>query len=524
MTITYNIQNVTPDLVHTVMLRKFFQMVFMGNDRRSLHIYTATVIGASKETANSKEDESAGFISDLASIPDFRMKFRFMVGNSDNNEIERIYHEDLTESEHGFLDELGCIRKVWGENCEIIIDDQTKLLSKLKEIQNNSSTQAPPSDINKALSASLSRFKLLWTEQTKNGSPKKNLTSLSIHGVYEDSPDEIEASPRDDIACQAAYSIGVPKGISFPKGVELVNWVRTTIQYRYEIDDNNINYTIKHGSHSSTDTTIWAPDFTWYFSPVVKSYIDNHNSIVEVKWKQNTGENACTCPIQKKKVFVPNDKFQNSIDSVPNKMTVDFFYWTQERIRLRQKYRLAAKEILPSAVTFNNLSEINIFLDTADEHSRGNRQFITSILVSFALAFGIDSSRLAEVAPYFGTLFPADILWTALLTIFSLTLINTPVAQSDPSLEKGPSNFLFKHSRGIRKIALWSTVIWMMLVFVILRMNTLSAIVEKNACSISESMQILYWIVLAINCIYLFLWKEQTGGRLWANILGKDIM
>ena len=521
MTITYNIQNVTPNLVHTVMLRKFFQMVFMGNDRRSLHIYTATVIGALKEKTDSLENGSDNFISNLGAIPEFRMKFQFQIGNSDNNEIDRIYHEDLTESDHGFLNEIACIRKVWGEKCEIIIDDQSKLLERLRETQKH----APDLDgKNEIYSADLSKYKLLWTKQTKNGNQRQNLTSLSIHGEYEDSADEIVSSSRDDVAKQSAYTIGVPRGISLPTGMELVNWVRTTIQYRYEIDDNNLNYTIKQSSQPNTDTTVWAPDFTWYFSPVVKSYIDNHNSIVEVKWEQNNGGNVCTCPIQKKKVFVSNDKFQNSIDAVPNKMTVDFYYWTQERIRLRQKYRLAAKEILPTEVTFNNLSEINIFLDTADEHSRGNRQFITSILVSFALAFGIDSTRLSEVAPYFGSWIPADILWTALLTIFSLTLINTPVAQSDSAQGNGMSDFLFKHTRDIRKVALWSGVAWVFLIFVVLRMEIITSMITGISSIIATSMQLLYWAVFLINLVYLYLWKKQTGGRLWANLLGKDIL
>ncbi len=521
MTITYNIQNVTPNLVHTVMLRKFFQMVFMGNDRRSLHIYTATVIGASKEKTDSPENGSDNFISDLGAIPEFRMKFQFQIGNSDNNEIEKIYHKDITTSEHGFLSEIACIRKVWGENCEIIIDNQSKLLDRLRETQK----QAPdPDGKNEIYSADLSKYKLLWTKQTKNGNQRQNLTSLSIPGEYEDSPDEIVSSSRDDVAKQAAYTIGVPRGISLPTGMELVNWVRTTIQYRYEIDDNNLNYTIKQNSQSNTDTTVWAPDFTWYFSPVVKSYIDNHNSIVEVKWEQNNGGNVCTCPIQKKKVFVSNDKFQNSIDTVPNKMTVDFYHWTQERIRLRQKYRLAAKEILPTEVTFNNLSEINIFLDTADEHSRGNRQFITSILVSFALAFGIDSARLAEVSPYLGTWIPADVLWLTLLIIFSLTLINTPVTQSDLAQGNGISDFLLKHTRSIRKFALWCSVAWVFLIFVVLRMEVISARIKEISSIISIVMQISYGGVLLINAVYLYLWKKQTGGRLWANLLGKDIL
>ena len=45
MTVTFNIHNVTNGSESTVLLRKFFQMVFVGNDRKSLHIYTATVLG-----------------------------------------------------------------------------------------------------------------------------------------------------------------------------------------------------------------------------------------------------------------------------------------------------------------------------------------------------------------------------------------------------------------------------------------------------------------------------------------------
>lgn len=521
MTITYNIQNVTPDLVHTVMLRKFFQMVFMGNDRRSLRIYTATVIGASNTINNNLPDKgSSDYISNLTEIEDFRIKFDFLIGNSDNNEIESIWHEDITESENGFLNEISCIRKVWGNDCDIIFDDQSMVLSKLKGLGN-----APDNDESlKKASAELSKYKLLWTKQEKNGKVQTNLSSLSIHGAFQIAADRVEPNPRDDVARKSAYTIGIPKGINLPKGIELVNWVRTTIRYKDEIDDNNLNYTIKKSIQLDNPTTYWAPDFTWYFSPVVKSYIDNQNSIVEVKRQQSSSEYECTCPIQKKKVFASNDKFQNSIDSVPNKMTVDFSFWTQEKIRLRQKYRLAAKEILPSESTFDSLSEINIFLDTADEHSRGNRQFITSILISFALAFGIDSSRLNQVADYFIPCLPADVLWLVILIIFSLTLINTPVAQSDPTKEKGIIGWLSKYTRKIRKCALSISIIWVILVFVVLRIPQLSGVIHDYSYFLRIGMWLIYGLACLVNGVYLFLWKHQTGGRLWANLLGKDIL
>lgn len=378
MTITFDIQNVTPHLVKTVMLRKFFQMVFMGNDRRSLRVYTATVIGAASQKYDLSGQKTSTFISDFSAIKDFRMKFSFLVGNSDTNEIESIIHEDLTETEKGFLDEISCIQKVWGNKCAIVVDNQKEVIEKLKNTLGNGADDDMALE---TVSAELTRYRLLWTEQEKSGrSQPNNYSSFSIHGICEGANEEIESFQHDDVAKKSAYTIGVPERISLPKGIELVNWVRTTIQYKDEIDDNNLNYTIKKTLDLDNPTVYLAPDFTWYFSPVVKSYIDNHNSIVEVKRQQSRPEYDCTCPIQKKKIFTSNDKFQNSIDPVPNKMTVDFFFWTQEKIRLRQKYRLAAKEILPSESTFDILSEINIFLDTADEHSRGNRQFITSIV------------------------------------------------------------------------------------------------------------------------------------------------
>lgn len=521
MTVTYNIQNVTPNLAKTVMLRKFFQMVFMGNNRRSMHIYTATVIGASDQ--NEAEFTPETYVSNLGNIPDFRMKFSFLVGNSDNNEVEYITHEDITSGKHGFLDEISCIRKVWGDECSIILNDQKCVAELLAEIQK--AAKLPDQDM-LLQSAALSKHTLLWTKQSKNNKPRAELSSLSIPGVYHPVPDEQEHFTRDNIAKKSSYTIDVPSQVNFPEGLELVNWVRTVIQFKYEIDDNNLNYTLRRDLLCDDGTAYFAPDFTWYFSPVVKSYIDNHNSIVEVKRKATDPENECTCPIQKsKKRVIVNDKSLNCIDTVPNKMTVDFHHWTKEKIRLRQKYRLAAKEVLPTALTFDSLSEINIFLDTADEHSRGNRQFITSILLSFALAFGIDSSRLKDVSSYFGTIFPADVMWLALLISFSLALINTPVTQNaSERTENWIWKFYEKHNKGFRKIALSMALVWFIIVFGILRVSFIQNLIMPYRGWIEYATRLLYWIIFSANCLYVILWKKRTDGRIWANLFGRDIL
>ena len=82
MTITYSMRNVVASSVKMVMLRKFFQMIFVGSDNKSLHIYTATILGAATNKC-----ENLSFISDLENAKQFRMKFEFAISSSDNNEV-----------------------------------------------------------------------------------------------------------------------------------------------------------------------------------------------------------------------------------------------------------------------------------------------------------------------------------------------------------------------------------------------------------------------------------------------------
>ena len=95
MTITFCIHNVTFDLVKTVILRKFFQMVFVDNDRKKLHIYTATVLGANEErllSAAKVKNKETKYISSLGEqgCKEFYMKFGFIVTGNDDNEVLRI--------------------------------------------------------------------------------------------------------------------------------------------------------------------------------------------------------------------------------------------------------------------------------------------------------------------------------------------------------------------------------------------------------------------------------------------------
>lgn len=513
MTVTFSIRNVTSDLVNKVMLRKFFQMVFMGNDKKSLHIYTATILGASNTQEDITDDKM--FISDFDALTPFRMQFEFAIGSNDSNEVLTVNHEDLTNTEHGFLNEIDCIRKVWGPKCRIISGNQTEILSKLKCILDEEHKDFTEEE--KKITADLTRHKLLWTEQKKNDVDSRLLQSLSIAGSFQSIENVVEPESRDGVFMRKAYAISVPKDTKLPKGIELVNWVRTTITFKYTFDDTNLNYIIKKDCDKKE--IVVAPDFTWYFSPVIKSFIDNRNCMVEIKKGTMGEETICTCPLQnQKRKFYTSDKFQNSIDAVPNKLTVNFYHWTEEeKIKSRQKYRLAAKDVLPNPKSFADVSELSIFLDTADEHNRGNRQFILGVFISFALAFGIDSTRLKEIEYCFyplNVLISEDIWWIFFLSLLSVSLMNKPEKLSDKS--RGMMIF--------RKIILLFSVIWIFMVYGIYRSPILSEFIDSYQGVLGCLACGSFIVICIAHMVYLRKCKVDTKYNFFVDLFGEDIL
>ena len=506
MTITYSMRNVISASVKMIMLRKFFQMIFMGNDKKSLHIYTATILGAASDNC-----DELSFVSDLENVKQFRMKFEFAISTSDNNEPVSIINEDITNTENGFFNEIGCIRKVWGEKCKLIQDNQSQII---KMIERKTKGEAQKDLINKA--AALAKHNLIWVEQQKTGVDDTLLESLAVPGIFEDIDTKDEPDVRDDISMRKSYAIGVPETVEFPKGLELVNWVHTTINFKYDLDDDNLNYIIKKGSNN--EEKYIAPDFTWYFSPRIRSFINNRNSMVEIKRGLNGCQDSCVCPIQqKKRIFYQSDKYQNSIDAVPNKLTVNFHYWdNDEKINLRQKYRLASKDALPSPNSFTDVAEINIFLDLSDEHNRGNRQFILGIFLSFALAFCIDSSRVEQVRYFFyplNILFTADAIWIFFLVLFSITLMNKPL-----KLDSKVRIWMT-----FRKILLFFSVIWAILVFIILR---IPYILDRTSHSflICAICGVVLLCLMILHIAYIVCHLKKNKGSIWLDLFGDDIL
>lgn len=557
MTITYYMSNATPNLVKTVMMRKFFQMVFVGNDRRSLHIYTASVLGGCDEIELEKrkkkpDAKSTNYVSQLNELRGFRMKFDFVVRGNDNNDVLSIESEDVTDGDRGFLSQIEYIRQVWGEECEIIRDDQDRLeraLGKYLPPKNGTGDTGEAGfedrlrewEIKPSQTAELASRRILYIGDEKKRQ-EGEMFGLALAGDFQKEdysrPWERRKGGRvhEGSEC-AAYCIQVPQDVKLVPGIELVNWVKTTIRFRYRFHDSNLNFCIQKGAKLETKVQYIAPDFTWYFSPPVKAFINNESSSVELKLVTESMEPAqeckyrersdegdpgcgqadCTCPIKKMGILNhTTTRHPNVINPVANKTTVNFKRWTDdEMISFRQKYRLAVKNIFTQNVTIDNTNEINIFLDTTDEHGRGNRQFVLGLFISFALAFGIDTGRLEKAGAYFPlpNFLDADAWWLILLALLALNVLIRP-----PRAERERLYYRW------RIFNLSAILLWAGCVFIFLQSELLQLFLRQWQSPIETGFHWIYGVLVLSSAVYVYKNIEKYHDPILSSLFSDDIL
>ena len=558
MTVTFNIRNVTNGIKNTVMLRKFFQMVFVGNDRRSLHIYTATVLGGLPKHID--EGDTKDFISSLDSFNKFCLQFGFIVTGNDNNDVLSIKNEDATEGEGGFLEQIDCIQRVWGKQCKIIFGDQGDLQNHLKQLLKNkdkcSDSSAEEQDIledkgaeekNKEILAKMARNRTLWIEDTNKDSNEGLMNSIAIPGKcwsedYTPPPKNQQKAPKSDMVDEgsekAFYYIAIPDEQECCRGVELLNWVKTTIVFKHRLNDPNLNFCIK--KEPDSNTFFMGPDFTWYFSPPVKSYINHESSSVEASWKRKDQQvcerhDKCQCPIKPDATTQYTSKrYDNAINPVANKTTVNFRRWVDdEMISYRQKYRIAARNILPRPELIDDIRELNIFIDTSDEHNRGNRQYVLGIFISFALAFGIDKTRLQGAEKYFPLKdwLVADTWWLLLIIVLSLNLLIRPPRNIEETS--------YRKYIGWRKWNILCALGWIIVVFCLDQSQRIKTwcfnLVGIRIVDFVNSLLCVnfdfYWIpegifllILGSNLIYIYRNIKKYHDPILSGIFGDDIL
>ena len=202
-------------------------------------------------------------------------------------------------------------------------------------------------------------------------------------------------------------------------------------------------------------------------------------------------------------------------------------------INYRQKYRIAAKNIFPRAELLNDIRELNIYIDTSDEHNRGNRQYVLGLFISFALSFGIDKTRLEEAQKYFPfqELFLADTWWLVLIIALSLSFLIRP-----------PRNILKeKYIRYIRwrKVNIYSALGWIIVAFCLDKskyitdflFSTLGIRIISFVDSLLNVNINYYWfpqgiflLILGSNLLYLYKNIKKYHDPILSSLFGDDIL
>lgn len=550
MTITFGIRNITSELVKNVMLRKFFQMVFVGNDRKTLHIYTATVIGGSSE--------SDCKLSCLQDLTNFCMKFGFIVTGNDDNEVLSIISENVTDGKNGMLSQVDCVRQVWGKQCTVINNNQSRvkeLYKKLLENQKNSvqseenekkHLQSNKSkDNDDSLLSSIVKSRVLWIEDDDKAQ-EDGMMSMAIAGEFDaEDYDGLSRKKNSDSSYyrvnegseKAFYRVSVPENLQLPNGIELLTWVKTTIKFKHQIDDQNLIFCIQ--KEKDDNTHYEAPDFTWYFSPPVKSFINYESSSAEVRWKKDTIDSKacklntnCKCPLKPEtRSRFATKRYENAINPVANKTTVNFSRWIDdEMIGYRQKYRIASKNILKSSDNFNELAELSIYIDTTDEHSRGNRQYILGLFISFALALGIDKTRLADAQIYFpfANLFIADTWWMMFIIAITLNILIRP-----------PKSIYERRYIRWKKYNCIASIAWIICVFCIDKSVWITSVLNRGVFNpVMECInglttfninyflipQLLFLLILGSNILYIVKNIKKYHDPVLSRLFGENIL
>lgn len=324
----------------SIVLRKFFYMVFIDASGRKIYIYTATVFGGTNEDGGDPL-KAYSLIKYNRDAP-CSLQFNFTDDNQDL--IEKISFFDITDS---FCSQHECISKVWG-TCEKL-DSQKNVLDKRNEVYPNFNQ-----DTYKSVPNSDAGHPVLYIEQGDSQSHK----CIAIKGGF---------SNKESTS---SYILSSPAEIqnSCMVGIEFVNWIKTEIELKTSILNKRVSFSI-----TFKDKGFLTPDFTWYFAPPA-GYIVSSDSYVRVGDKSE----------------------KNAIQSVSDETTVPFKEWISppESIDERRKSRVLIKAA--PVTQSERLAEdktLSVNLQVINPQGPSNRQFFIGLLVAFMLSFCADKTR-----------------------------------------------------------------------------------------------------------------------------------
>lgn len=334
--IALNISHKNNTSYPVILLRKFFNMVFISPDGKRLDIYSATVFSGAKRSTQPNELQLVS-----ASDARCRIDFAYTTSSKSNIQVENITNQ--------FFEQVTCIEKVWGRCTPC--NSQKVLAEALHDLY--ADLYPDPNAIKLPDINGDSNYLILKEES------KGIMHSCIVEkGTF---------SPPNKI--QGQYSLGAGK---IP-GVEAMNWIKTTIHLKEDVLDagSKVDFELT----LQGDKTFFTPDFTWYFAPPTNYSVDIDSAVVSIG----------------------DIREKNKVSSVADDTTVDFNEWVNnEHINERKKARVNLGENIVRDRYSLSGKRINVCLSFLNPEKHGNTQFFLGLVVAFLLSFCSDKTRLND--------------------------------------------------------------------------------------------------------------------------------
>lgn len=327
-----------------VILRKFFNMIFVNADGKTLDIYTAIVFTGTKETSLITGTNSLPipFCMGKSKNP-CKIKFSYTVKKDGKNldypgNVKGLEFMNMTDR---LFCQKKCVENVWG-NCTAI-GTQKEVESKLKSLY---PTLASPTGL-----PDVSKPPVWYIDEKEKGSTHVFLASGSKFSCTENS-----------------YTLSGGEC----SGVEATSWVKTTLTLPKGVSpilDKQICFTVEFKG------TFFTPDFTWYFAPPTNYVVDKDLSEV-------------VCDKRHEK---------NLFSDLSGDTTITFEEWTRDQdISSRKMTRVQFQLLITAEQTglSDKLFEIKTAFCNPSEHA--NMQFILGLVVAFLMSFCSDKTRLND--------------------------------------------------------------------------------------------------------------------------------
>lgn len=349
-----------------IIMRKFFNMIFISGNGKEMNIYTALAFNKkdsndvnsinsnnkNKRTDNNKKDNT--LVSGLDDN-DCSIKFKYSVKNSNfsenDNNVVKISYENLTDS---LFIQHKTLEKVWAtgdEKSANKYEDQKELMNAINKeftVNNNGAVSANDGVLY------FSQPKKPW--HTCFLSKGKNF-SVNNDGKY----------------------VELKTDLAHTKGLESLYWIRTKMVFPKRIVDSELSFTIKfEGSEFHT------PDFSWYIAPPEGYVVDVNNATV--KYETDDTENE-------------SKERLNALMPVSDETTVPFNEWVhEEEIENRNKFRFIKGDVVECKESnwLTDRKTLKMKIKLINPSQTEIKQFIFGLVLAFFLTVCFDKSIMKD--------------------------------------------------------------------------------------------------------------------------------